>query len=78
VNDPNELLTAKQVGVILRMHPKTVMGLMRSGRLIAVKGARNKWTTTRRHLDRFLERTATIPDEDWSRDREDTGHKGQK
>lgn len=60
MNDPYEVLTVDQVAAVLRMHPKSVHRLFRSGRLAGMKKWR-KWITTRGHLNRFIEASWTMP-----------------
>ena len=48
-----EVMTAREVADVLRVHPYTVTGLIRSGKLKAFKVS-NRYRVTRQSLDEFM------------------------
>ena len=49
-----EVMTAREVAAILRVHPYTVTGLIRSGKLKAFKVS-NRYRIQRKELEIFME-----------------------
>ena len=62
VREMPELLTAEQVGQVLQRHPRTVMALVKDGKLSAVRIGPRGVRFTQDDVRRFIERSRTGAD----------------